>query len=104
MSVTVGEEITLRSETVKLGSTRAAHRSLFNALGLGKKELGKPLIGVVNSFNELIPGHMHLREITEAAKTGVWQAGGVPVRGLVQAASDPGDVFGNGRCHQPHLK
>ena len=69
----------MRSETVKLGSTRAAHRSLFNALGLGKKELGKPLIGVVNSFNELIPGHMHLREITEAAKNGVWQAGGVPV-------------------------
>ena len=69
----------MRSDIVKKGSTRAAHRSLFNALGLGKKELEKPLIGVVNSFNELIPGHMHLREITDAAKSGVWQAGGVPV-------------------------
>ena len=69
----------MRSDIVKKGSTRSAHRSLFNALGLGKKELEKPLIGVVNSFNELIPGHMHLREITDAAKSGVWQAGGVPV-------------------------
>ena len=69
----------MRSDIVKKGSTRTAHRSLFNALGLGKKELEKPLIGVVNSFNELIPGHMHLREITDAAKSGVWQAGGVPV-------------------------
>ena len=69
----------MRRDIVKKGSTRAAHRSLFNALGLTKTELKKPLIGVVNSFNELIPGHMHLREIAEAAKTGVWQAGGVPV-------------------------
>jgi len=69
----------MRSDIVKKGSTRAAHRSLFNALGLGKKELEKPLVGVVNSFNELIPGHMHLREITEAAKGGVWMAGGIPV-------------------------
>ena len=66
----------MRSDIVKKGSTRAAHRSLFNALGLGTKDLEKPLIGVVNSFNELIPGHMHLREITDAAKSGVWQAGG----------------------------
>ena len=69
----------MRSDIVKKGSTRSAHRSLFSALGLGKKELEKPLIGVVNSFNELIPGHMHLREITDAAKSGVWAAGGVPV-------------------------
>lgn len=69
----------MRSDIVKKGSTRAAHRSLFNALGLTNTELKKPLVGVVNSFNELIPGHMHLREIAEAAKNGVWQAGGVPV-------------------------
>ena len=69
----------MRSDTVKQGSTRSAHRSLFNALGIGKDELKKPLIGVVNSFNELIPGHMHLREIADAAKSGVWEAGGVPV-------------------------
>lgn len=58
----------MRSDTVKQWSTRSAHRSLFNALGIGKDELKKPLIGVVNSFNELIPGHMHLREIADAAK------------------------------------
>lgn len=69
----------MRSDIVKKGSTRAAHRSLFNALGLTAKDLEKPLVGVVNSFNELIPGHMHLREIAEAVKTGIWQAGGVPV-------------------------
>ena len=69
----------MRSDIVKKGSTRAAHRSLFYALGLSKNDLEKPLVGVVNSFNELIPGHMHLREIADAAKTGIWQAGGVPV-------------------------
>lgn len=69
----------MHSDIVKKGSTRAAHRSLFHALGLTAKDLEKPLVGVVNSFNELIPGHMHLREIAEAVKTGIWQAGGVPV-------------------------
>ena len=69
----------MRSDIVKKGSTRAAHRSLFSALGLTKTDLAKPLVGVVNSFNELIPGHMHLREIAEAVKTGIWAAGGVPV-------------------------
>ena len=73
------EGLFLRSDIVKKGSTRAAHRSLFSALGFSKKDLEKPLVGVVNSFNELIPGHMHLREIAEAVKTGIWQAGGVPV-------------------------
>ena len=68
----------MRSDIVKKGSTRAAHRSLFNALGIAKQDLAKPLVGVVNAFNELIPGHMHLREIAEAVKTGIWQAGGVP--------------------------
>lgn len=68
----------MRSEIVKKGSTRAAHRSLFNALGIAKQDLAKPLVGVVNAFNELIPGHMHLREIADAVKTGIWQAGGVP--------------------------
>ena len=68
----------MRSDIVKKGSTRAAHRSLFSALGISQKDLAKPLVGVVNSFNELIPGHMHLREIAEAVKTGIWQAGGVP--------------------------
>lgn len=69
----------MRSDIVKKGSTRSAHRSLFSALGFTKNDLAKPLVGVVNSFNELIPGHMHLREIADAVKTGIWQAGGVPV-------------------------
>lgn len=66
----------MRSDIVKKGSTRAAHRSLFYAMGYGPEDLEKPLIGVVNAFNEIIPGHMHLRTIAEAAKLGVAAAGG----------------------------
>lgn len=69
----------MRSDIVKKGSTRAAHRTLFYAMGFGPEELNKPLIGIVNSFNEIIPGHMHLREIAEAAKQGVLAAGGTPM-------------------------
>ena len=69
----------MRSDIVKKGSTRAAHRTLFYAMGYGPEELKKPLIGIVNSFNEIIPGHMHLREIAEAAKQGVLAAGGTPM-------------------------
>jgi dihydroxy-acid dehydratase len=69
----------LRSDTVKKGLEKAPHRSLFKALGFTDKELDRPLIGVVNSFNEIIPGHIHLREIAEAVKAGVRLAGGVPV-------------------------
>ena len=72
-------ELFLRSDIVKKGSTRAAHRTLFYAMGFGPEELKKPLIGIVNSFNEIIPGHMHLREIAEAAKQGVLAAGGTPM-------------------------
>ena len=67
------------SDIVKKGPTRAAHRSLFHANGYGAEELKRPLIGVCNSFNEIIPGHMHLKSITEAAKLGVAAAGGTPV-------------------------
>lgn len=69
----------MRSDIVKKGATRCAHRSLFHANGFGPEELSKPLVGVCNSFNEIIPGHMHLRSITEAAKLGVAAAGGTPV-------------------------
>jgi dihydroxy-acid dehydratase len=69
----------LRSDTVKKGLEKAPHRSLFKALGFTDKELDRPLIGVVNSFNEIVPGHIHLREIAEAVKVGVRLAGGVPV-------------------------
>lgn len=69
----------MRSDLVKKGSTRAAHRSLFHAMGYGPEDLKKPLIGVVNAFNEIIPGHMHLRTIAEAVKLGVATAGGTPM-------------------------
>ncbi|ORT99182.1 Dihydroxy-acid dehydratase [Anaerovibrio sp. JC8] len=69
----------MRSDVVKKGATRCAHRSLFNAMGFGPEDLKKPLIGICNSFNEVIPGHIHLREIAEAAKLGVAAAGGTPM-------------------------
>ncbi len=69
----------MRSDIVKKGATRCAHRSLFHANGFGPEELAKPLVGICNSFNEIIPGHMHLRSITEAAKLGVAAAGGTPI-------------------------
>ena len=69
----------MRSDTVKKGSTRAAHRSLFYAMGYTPEELKKPLIGVVNAFNEIVPGHIHLRDIAQAVKLGVAAGGGTPV-------------------------
>ena len=69
----------MRSDTVKKGIQQAPHRSLFNALGLTEEELQKPLIGVVSSYNEIVPGHMNLDKITEAVKMGVAMAGGVPL-------------------------
>ena len=69
----------MRSDIVKKGSTRSAHRSLFHALGYSDEDLKKPMIGIVNSFNEIVPGHGHLREIAEAVKLGVSAAGGMPV-------------------------
>ncbi|MEG6584590.1 dihydroxy-acid dehydratase [Dendrosporobacter sp. 1207_IL3150] len=69
----------MRSDIVKKGSTRAAHRALFYSMGYTPQDLDKPLIGVVNAFNEIIPGHIHLRTIAEAAKLGVAAAGGTPV-------------------------
>ena len=69
----------MRSDQVKKGATRAPHRSLFKAMGYTDRELERPLIGIANSFNEIIPGHIHLRTITEAVKAGVRLAGGTPV-------------------------
>jgi len=69
----------MRSDVVKKGATRCAHRSLFHANGYGSEDLKKPLIGVCNSFNEIIPGHFHLNTIAEAVKLGVAAAGGTPI-------------------------
>ena len=68
----------MRSDAVKKGIQQAPHRSLFHALGLTEEEMKKPLIGIVNSYNEIVPGHMNLDKITEAVKLGVSMAGGVP--------------------------
>lgn len=69
----------MRSDLVKKGPTRSAHRTLFSAMGYSADDLKKPLVGIVNSFNEIIPGHIHLRTIAEAAKLGVAAAGGTPI-------------------------
>ena len=69
----------MRSDTVKKGIQQAPHRSLFNALGLTEEELDRPLIGVVSSYNEIVPGHMNLDKIVNAVKLGVAMAGGTPV-------------------------
>ena len=68
----------MKSDAVKKGIQQAPHRSLFNALGLTEEEMKRPLIGIVNSYNEIVPGHMNLDKITEAVKMGVAMAGGVP--------------------------
>ena len=70
---------TMRSTTVKKGSTRAAHRSLFYAMGYTEEELKKPLIGICNAQNEIIPGHMDLDRIAKAVKYGVLENGGTPI-------------------------
>jgi dihydroxy-acid dehydratase len=67
------------SQSVYSGPARAPHRSLLRALGVGRGDAGKPLIGICNSYNELIPGHMHLNTIAEQVKFGVYQAGGMPL-------------------------
>ena len=69
----------MKSNNVKKGVERAPHRSLFNALGMTDEELNRPIIGVVNSYNEIVPGHMNLDKIAEEVKKGVYMAGGTPV-------------------------
>lgn len=76
------------SNRVKKGVERAPHRSLLRALGLTDKEMDQPFIGVVNSYNEIIPGHIHLRQIAEAAKAGVRSAGGTPFEVNVPGVDD----------------
>lgn len=69
----------MRSDAVKTGIQQAPHRSLFNALGMTKEEMRKPLIGIVSSYNEIVPGHMNLDKIVDAVKLGVAMAGGTPI-------------------------
>ena len=69
----------MKSDSVKLGAQQAPHRSLFNALGYTKEEMERPMIGIVCSYNEIVPGHMNLDKIAQAVKLGVAAAGGTPV-------------------------
>ena len=69
----------MRSDAAKTGASQAPHRSLFNALGYTKEEMARPMIGIVCSYNEIVPGHMNLDKIADAVKMGVAMAGGTPV-------------------------
>ena len=69
----------MKSDNVKVGMQQAPHRSLFNALGMTEEEMKKPLVGIVCSYNEIVPGHMNLDKIAQAVKLGVAEAGGTPV-------------------------
>lgn len=69
----------MRSDNVKAGVQQAPHRSLFNALGFTKEEMERPMVGIVSSYNEIVPGHMNLDKIVEAVKLGVAMAGGTPI-------------------------
>ena len=69
----------MRSDTVTKGKQQAPHRSLFNALGMTQEEMDRPLVGIVSSYNEIVPGHMNLDKIVNAVKQGVAMAGGTPV-------------------------
>ena len=69
----------MKSDNVKSGMQQEPHRSLFNALGMTQEEMKKPLVGIVSSYNEIVPGHMNLDKIVNAVKLGVAMAGGTPV-------------------------
>jgi len=68
----------MRSDKMKVGLERAPHRSLFKALGLTDEEIKRPMIGIANSANEVIPGHQHLHQLSDAVKAGIRMAGGTP--------------------------
>ena len=84
----------MRSDTMKKGLERAPHRSLFKALGLTDREIERPMIGIANSANEIIPGHIHLHQISEAVKAGIRMAGGTPVEFFTIGVCD-GIVMGH---------
>ena len=69
----------MKSDNVKKGMQQAPHRSLFNALGFTEEEMNKPMVGIVSSYNEIVPGHMNLDKIVNAVKLVVSEAGVVPV-------------------------
>jgi dihydroxy-acid dehydratase len=84
----------MRSDKMKTGLERAPHRSLFKALGLTDKEINQPMIGIANSANEVIPGHLHLHQISDAVKAGIRMAGGTPLEFFTIGVCD-GIVMGH---------
>lgn len=90
----------LRSDEVKRGADRTAHRSLFYAMGYTREELDRPLIGVCNSQNEIIPGHYHLDQIARAVKDGIRMAGGTPIE-FPAIGVDDGIAMGHVGMHYP---
>jgi dihydroxy-acid dehydratase len=78
----------MRSDTIKKGLQRAPHRSLLRACGVTDEEMGRPFIGVANSFTDIVPGHLHLNQVAEAVKLGVSHAGGVPFEFNTMAICD----------------
>jgi dihydroxy-acid dehydratase len=79
MSLEEKDRSRLRSSAITRGVDRATHRSLFYAMGWHRAHLEKPLVAVVNSFNELMPGHIHLNSLSQAIKMGIAEAGGTPL-------------------------
>jgi len=75
----MNEQIKKRSDLMTAGPERAPHRSLLRADGFDDWELERPIIGIANSFNEIIPGHMHLDKLVDAVKAGIYAAGGTPM-------------------------
>ena len=75
----------MKSDAVKTGMQQAPHRSLFNALGMTEEEMRKPLVGIVSSYNEIVPGHMNLDKIVDAVKLGV----AIKIESLAISGSPP---------------
>lgn len=90
----------MRSNTIKAGYKKSVHRSLLKALGLSDEDIKKPIIGIVNSFNEINPGHVHLNDIVMQVKLGVSEAGGTPVEFPAIALCD-GIAMGHVGMHYP---
>ena len=86
----------MRSEAVKKGRQQPPPRSLFNALGLTEEEMNRPLVGIVSSYNEIVPGHMNLDKIVQAVKMGVAMAGGTPIMFPAIAVCDGIDMGNTG--------
>ena len=82
----------MKSDNARAGMQQAPARSLFNALGFTAEEMKKPMVGIVSSYNEIVPGHMNIDKIVDAVKLGVAEAGGVPQAQKADAGSGGGAV------------